>query len=197
MLSFAYGSTMDWDQMRSRCPGAGFRGVAELRNHPLAFTRRSRPGGWWVADDVPAQGESVWGVVYDIPAQDISSLDKAEGYQPGRLKTADVREEQPVYLIGHGEKPLPAAICIATKEQNPPLPNQTCKDFYLKAPGSGGCRRTISEKPWKPLRCQKGDPRNGPEVRLRGHFAPFIRNAAPQVGRNSLNYYRGPQDIPR
>ena len=32
MFYFAYGSNMDWDQMKQRCPSAHFLGVAELRD---------------------------------------------------------------------------------------------------------------------------------------------------------------------
>jgi cation transport regulator ChaC len=53
--------------------------VAELRNFRLAFTRFSpkRDGG--VADIVPAEGHSVWGVVFDLADADLIELDRFEG----------------------------------------------------------------------------------------------------------------------
>ena len=40
MIYFAYGSNLDFVQMRSRCPSAQFVAVAKLPDHQLAFTRR-------------------------------------------------------------------------------------------------------------------------------------------------------------
>lgn len=132
MLYFAYGSNMDLDQMKSRCPSARFYGVAELRDHQLAFTRKSRKRGCGVADVITAKGKSVWGVVYEISEQDIDYLDRAEGYQPGRQSNAYLREERVVFLNGNEQSPLSVAIYIANKEKNPPLPNQEYKDLLIK-----------------------------------------------------------------
>jgi len=41
MLYFAYGSNMDWAQMRSRCRTARFVCVEKLKDHRLAFTRKA------------------------------------------------------------------------------------------------------------------------------------------------------------
>lgn len=49
---FAYGSNLDWHQMKKRCPYARFRCVAKLPNHRLAFTRKSRTRGCGVSDVV-------------------------------------------------------------------------------------------------------------------------------------------------
>ncbi len=70
---------MDWQQMRDR-PSARFMGVASLRDHRLAFTRRSVKGGCGVADVVPVKGQVVWGAVFEIDDRDIGRLDVTEGY---------------------------------------------------------------------------------------------------------------------
>ena len=70
MLYFAYGSNMDWDQMRTRCPSAAFVGIARLPDHRLAFTRFSKTRKCGVADVVPAKGQSVWGAVFSIDERD-------------------------------------------------------------------------------------------------------------------------------
>src|SRR5260370_28717436 len=82
MLYFAYGSNMDWDQMKTRCPSACFVGVAVLRDHRLAFTRRSKKRACGVADAVPEEGAAVWGAVFEIADVDIGRLDDTEGYRP-------------------------------------------------------------------------------------------------------------------
>ena len=84
MLIFAYGSNMNWDQMRERCPSSRFVGIAVLRDHKLAFTRKSVNRGCGVADVVAEDGAQVWGVVYEIVDLDVGKLDASEGFRPGR-----------------------------------------------------------------------------------------------------------------
>jgi len=52
MLYFAYGSNMDWNQIRGRCPSASFLGIAVLLDHRLAFSRYSTTRNCGVADAV-------------------------------------------------------------------------------------------------------------------------------------------------
>lgn len=132
MLYFAYGSNMDWDQMRDRCPSARFVGVAKLPDHKLAFSRKSKARGCGVADAVADARSSVWGVVYQIADRDVGRLDAAEGYSPGRATNAYRREERHVLLDGEDAKPLAAAVYFATPEENPPRPNQAYKAQVLK-----------------------------------------------------------------
>ncbi len=66
-IYFAYGSNMSSSQLRAwdtthRCIGA-----AELRDHRLAFLRRSLRWKAGAADIVYAPGESVWGVLWELP----------------------------------------------------------------------------------------------------------------------------------
>lgn len=89
MLYFAYGSNMDWNEMDTSCPSARFSFTARLDDYKLAFTRRSSRRKCGVADVLSAHGCCVWGVVYDIGApRDIDSLNRKEGYRPGRAKNA-------------------------------------------------------------------------------------------------------------
>ncbi len=131
MLYFAYGSNMDWNQMRDRCPSAKFVGVAVLRDHKLAFTRRSTHRGCGVADVVPEDGQSVWGVVYDISDLDIGKLDSSEGYRPGRGRNSYWRRECLVFMDGDQARPQTVWTYFADKEPNPPLPNAEYKNLIL------------------------------------------------------------------
>jgi gamma-glutamylcyclotransferase len=89
MLYFAYGSNMDWDEMHACCPSARFSFTARLDGYKLAFTHRSERRKCAVADVLSALGCCVWGVIYDIGApRDIDSLNRKEGYCPGRAKNA-------------------------------------------------------------------------------------------------------------
>lgn len=132
MLYFAYGSNMDWDQMRDRCPSARFVGVAKLPGHKLGFSRRSKTRGCGVADAVADQGSNVWGVVYEVDDRDVGRLDAAEGYSPGRAKNAYRREERHVLIDGKESNPLIAAVYFAIPEENPPRTNQAYKAQILK-----------------------------------------------------------------
>ena len=131
MLYFAYGSNMDWDQMRARCPSARFMGMAELRDHRLAFTRKSEKRGCGVCDVVTDKGKTVWGVVFEVDEVDIGRLDVKEGYQPGRAKNAYRRKECHVFMDGDDERPMAVVTYFGDPQENPPLPNAEYKNLLL------------------------------------------------------------------
>ena len=135
MLYFAYGSNLDWNQMRKRCPSAKFCGMAVLRGHRLAFTRLSRKRGCGAADVIPAAGSNVWGVVYEITEREVEFLDKSEGYRPGRETNSYIRKECQVAMEGDDDSPMAVVSYFAHRENNPPLPNQEYKVQIL-----GGAR---------------------------------------------------------
>ena len=81
---------------------------------------------------VPAASRRVWGVVFEISDLDLGSLDKSEGYRPGRnTNNSYVRRECMVFLDGDDRRPLTVATYFAEREQNPPPPNQAYKDQIL------------------------------------------------------------------
>ncbi|MBI5166179.1 MAG: gamma-glutamylcyclotransferase [candidate division NC10 bacterium] len=80
MLYFAYGSNMDSEQMRERCPESRFITTARLKDFRLVFSRWSEGWDGGVADIEPSKGDVVEGVVYEISATDLASLDSYEGY---------------------------------------------------------------------------------------------------------------------
>jgi hypothetical protein len=131
MLYFAYGSNMDWAQMRERCPSARFVGVAVLTDHRLGFTRKSINRGCGVADAVRDEGQSLWGVVYEFADVDIGKLDKSEGYRPGREKNSYWRRECMVFLDGDEQGPLTVRAYFADPQTNTPPPNQAYKNLIL------------------------------------------------------------------
>lgn len=76
---FAYGANMAASVMAAHCPGHRLVGPAELRDHELAFSRRSIRTGTGVADVIPHAGRSVWGVLYELDDADFARLDLKEG----------------------------------------------------------------------------------------------------------------------
>jgi gamma-glutamylcyclotransferase len=79
VLYFAYGSNMADGVMDRLCPGHRFLGAAELADHRLAFTRRSIKTDSGVADIVRADGQSVWGALYELDATQLAAIDEKEG----------------------------------------------------------------------------------------------------------------------
>jgi len=106
MLYFAYGSNLDYSQMKNRCPSARFVGRAILKDYDFDFTRKSRNRDCGVMDIIKADGEQVWGVVYQIDELDVGKLDQSEGYAPGRAKNAYQRIERIVYEDGETDRPI-------------------------------------------------------------------------------------------
>jgi len=122
---------MDWDQIRERCPSARFLGIAVLPDHRIAFSRDSSKRKCGVADAIECEGYQVWGVVYDIDERDIGTLDKKEGFQPGRMNNSYQREQRHVFLDGNRENPLAVGIYLATPQPGLHLPSQKYKDLIL------------------------------------------------------------------
>lgn len=81
-LYFAYGSNMNIDQMRERCPDSRYFGKAFLEDHQIAFTRYSSKWQSAVADILVKPGKIVWGILYNISIEDLQKLDRHEGH-PG------------------------------------------------------------------------------------------------------------------
>ena len=131
MLYFAYGSNMNWNQMRERCPSSRFVGIAVLHDHKLAFTRESVNRGCGVADVVAEDGAQVWGVVYEIADLDVGKLDASEGFRPGRDKNSYYRRECLVFLDGEDQRPLTVSAYFGDPQPKPPLPNAEYKNLIL------------------------------------------------------------------
>jgi cation transport regulator ChaC len=110
---FAYGSNMDAATMAEVAPGSLDLGTALLRDHRLAFTRRSVRTHAGVADVVPAPGSTVWGVIYELTETGLAAIDRKEGHdwayirtpqlvqptaggEPVEALTYTVREKEPV-----------------------------------------------------------------------------------------------------
>jgi hypothetical protein len=88
-LYFAYGSNMASTQLTAW--GATHRaiGAAELPDHRLAFLRRSIRWKAGAADIVASPGESVWGVLWELPfgAEELDVKESAgDAYRRRRVK---------------------------------------------------------------------------------------------------------------
>src|SRR5690349_7591150 len=104
--------------MASHCPTHRVIGVAELRDHRLAFRRRSIRTGTGVADVMPAPGHSVWGVLYELDDSELPALDAKEG-----AGWAYDRVRVTVWLEAGGERVEAVAYRVAQPESTPITPS--------------------------------------------------------------------------
>lgn len=80
MKYFAYGSNMNQEQMKSRCPDSKLIGLTFLSDYKIAFTIFSKIRNCGCADIIKSSGDKVWGLLYEISESDLANLDKAEGH---------------------------------------------------------------------------------------------------------------------
>ena len=124
MHYFAYGSNMDWRQMKRRCPSSEFCFVARLPNYRFAIARHSQLRKCGTANIFAENGSEVWGIVYDVNEQDLQTLD---GFEDGYR-----RERIFVFASGDGRHPQEAIVYIAEKEGNAPLPTREYKRLIVE-----------------------------------------------------------------
>ncbi len=122
MLYFAYGSNMEWERIRGRCPSARFVCRGLLPDYRLMFPRYSQNNKCWTASVKKADDHAVWGVVYDIDDRDIGTLNQHEGYRPDRTSHENAHIPFGCHVFDDGEKDRPLAVMtfITNIEGNPP-----------------------------------------------------------------------------
>ncbi len=113
MYYFAYGSNLNKNQMRERCPESRPGFTATLPNYKLVFTGWSREWHGGVATIKPLRGEKVRGAVYEVDESCLRHLDKHEaGYTRFNVTVFD-EDNQPHQAVtyiksGQLEETLPA-----------------------------------------------------------------------------------------
>ena len=124
MYYFAYGSNLNWAQMQRRCPSSRFICIARLPNYRFGITRHSRLRNCGTANVVAAQGQEVWGAVYEVCDEELIVLDSFEdGYR---------RQILPVFGLNREEVPFNALVYVAELELDIPLPNAEYKRLILE-----------------------------------------------------------------
>jgi len=108
MMYFAYGSNMDFEQMRQRCPSCEVIGNARLSHYAMSFTRWSRSWKSGTADILPEKGELVYGILYKLSPDDLKKMDKVADYP-----NSYVRQDIAVLC---DEEPLPALTYVARRQ---------------------------------------------------------------------------------
>jgi len=76
---FAYGSNLNKQQMKERCPAARPVSIVILHHYKLVFGGWSRKWRGGVATIQPFRGERVLGAIYELSEEDLRRLDKNQG----------------------------------------------------------------------------------------------------------------------
>jgi gamma-glutamylcyclotransferase (GGCT)/AIG2-like uncharacterized protein YtfP len=136
MLYFAYGSNLDPEQMRARCPGHHVVGMASLQDYRLAFPLFSSDWGGGVAGLVRAHGEKVWGIVYELTDADLAALDDYEGWRgPGDQHNLYDRDAVTLDLVRPDDGSVPRRVRAHTylpRAFNPSPPSRRYLDTVLR-----------------------------------------------------------------
>ena len=135
MLYFAYGSNLEPQQMRQRCPGHTVVGLAELRDHKLGYPLTSHDWGGGVVSLSVAHGDSVWGVVYELTEADLATLDRYEHFvAAGDQHNLYDRETVSVQLVRADDGSFPRRLRAWTylaRSANPSPPSRRYLDTIL------------------------------------------------------------------
>lgn len=84
MFYFAYGSNLDIEKMKIRCPDSEVLGIAVLSDYEICFPIQSQMWKGGVASIRAHQGALVRGLVYKVSKSDVLALDLYEEFvEPG------------------------------------------------------------------------------------------------------------------
>ena len=115
-LYAAYGTNLDPDQMRERCPHSPSRGAGWLVGWRLTFGGEDLGWEGALATVVEDAGDQVFVMVYDVPEHDEAALDAWEGADSGlyskirvRVQTLAGEELCWLYVLDGYEGGLPSA----------------------------------------------------------------------------------------
>ena len=109
MKYFAYGSNMLDERLQSpdRVRGATFQTKGSIRGYKLRFHKRSVDGsGKCNIIKTASAGDVVYGVVFEVPDDQLKALDKAEGLGQGYHHDCNI----PVRIPDGTEKPILAYV---------------------------------------------------------------------------------------
>jgi len=116
---FAYGSNLDPEQMRRRCPGHRVIGAGFLPGHRLRFQGAGEDWGGPVATIVADPSDTVWGVVFELTDEDLRALDEYEGCRVDDPTSLYTRRDFQVRLADGGSMNATAYVMRRRPEGNP------------------------------------------------------------------------------
>lgn len=124
MFYFAYGSNLDLLQMQLRCPNARFISAARLDGYDVCFPRRSSIRNSATISIEEAEGQVVWGALYEMDESDLSRLDEREGYRATAIdKSLNRHDRRAVSVETVDGRSFSAEVYIAAPMENPGVPS--------------------------------------------------------------------------
>jgi gamma-glutamylcyclotransferase (GGCT)/AIG2-like uncharacterized protein YtfP len=138
MYYFAYGSNLDLMQMQMRCPNAQFVATARLDDHRICFPRKSFVRDCAIISVEPAEGESVWGALYEIQPEDLARLDEREGFSVKRDREKNPQNRITVKVECSDERAMTAETYVATPTENPGQPSPHYIGYLVAAAAECG-----------------------------------------------------------
>lgn len=121
MKFFLYADQLNPTQLKRRAPEHKFLYLATLADHTIKFCRWSSQWRCGLASIVPSPGEQVWGAVFELTDEDLTTMDAFEQDVPqGAYRHLQVNVVTP-----SGEKEL-----VTTYAANP-IGKFKPKDHYL------------------------------------------------------------------
>ena len=151
---FAYGSNMSAAQMEQRCPGACNPVVAVLADHAWLCNERG------YATIAPVEGRIVHGVVWDVTADHLVTLDRYEGVAGG------IYRRDTITVMCHDGEAIDAVIYVDPRDAPGP-PN----DGYLERVVDGATEHGLPDDYIGYLRRWADVPRN-PQPRRHDREGP-------------------------
>jgi hypothetical protein len=123
-LYFAYGSNMDAQAMRARCPGSRPLGPARLARHRFIVMSEG------YASVIRDPRRTVWGMLWDLALADMPALDRYESLHTGLY----AKVVQPVLAEGGPRK----AILYVARSARPGQPRPGYMEAVLAAAREAG-----------------------------------------------------------
>jgi gamma-glutamylcyclotransferase (GGCT)/AIG2-like uncharacterized protein YtfP len=136
---FAYGSNLFTARLKKRVPHASFVAVARLENYQLRFHKRSSDGSA-KCNVIPAAGNAVLGVIFELPPNEKPALDEAEGLGNG------YEEQELVVSTPDGANHIVAAYLASSTHIDDSLhPYTWYKEFVLRGARDHGFPKSYIE----------------------------------------------------
>jgi hypothetical protein len=132
MIYFAYGANMNPAQMTERSPGHRTIGVARLMDHRLHFPSFSPTWRCASASITPSAGDAVFGVLYEVPLNDVPILHHQAGYNPDGAPEANRHMVREVTVLRvRGSEPVKAITYVAVPDGTTALPSRAYMDAVM------------------------------------------------------------------
>jgi gamma-glutamylcyclotransferase len=129
LYNFAYGSNLNSEQVRARCTNAKLVAVAKLAAHQLGFFGYSPI--WDGAEEsvIPAAGQDVWGVIYELTPSDKEKLDD---WQDALFDGSGSYFHSPAKVTGSDGKEYSVLLYKKAKLGNPEKPSEEYLNFIVQ-----------------------------------------------------------------